>query len=254
MVASLALSWWRLQIETFSALLAICAENSPVPAESPTQRPVTRSFDVFFDLHPNKRLSKQRWGWWFETPLCPLWRHRHGANCVHMQSVYIYVFRCTVCYWLIDRTAYRYEKKPETRTLEEVYSETTSYNLNQWCNIVDSTLRNKRHWNINRISNILIQENAFECVVCEMATILSRPQCVKQGNRVVLQYTNMLCFWSVSYSFYLYPLLLIPGCSGVFVNLVGGKDLCCSSFYFQSYFDASLKIWTNESHESTKNY
>ena len=42
---------------------------------SPAQRPVTRSFDVFFDLHLNKRLSKQWWGWWFETPLHPLWRH-----------------------------------------------------------------------------------------------------------------------------------------------------------------------------------
>ena len=61
--------WWRHQIETFSALLAVCAGNSP------TQRPVTRSFDVFFDLRPNKRLSKQWWGWWFETPSWPLWRH-----------------------------------------------------------------------------------------------------------------------------------------------------------------------------------
>ena len=52
-------SWWRHQIETFSALLAICAGNSPVPGEFPTQRPVTRSFDVYFDLRPNKRLSKQ---------------------------------------------------------------------------------------------------------------------------------------------------------------------------------------------------
>ena len=52
----------------FSALLAICAGNSPVPGEFPARRPVTRSFDVFFDLHPNKRLSKQWWGWWFETP------------------------------------------------------------------------------------------------------------------------------------------------------------------------------------------
>ena len=39
--------WWRRQMETFSALLAISAENSPVPGEFPTQRPVTRSFDVF---------------------------------------------------------------------------------------------------------------------------------------------------------------------------------------------------------------
>ena len=65
-------------METFSALLALCAGNSPVSGEFPTQRPVTRSFDVFFDLCLNKRLSKQWWGWWFETLSCPLWRHRNG--------------------------------------------------------------------------------------------------------------------------------------------------------------------------------
>ena len=70
-------SWWRHQMETFSALLAICAGNSPVPGEFPAQRPVTRSFDVFFDLRLNKRLSKQPWGWWFETPVWSLWRHRN---------------------------------------------------------------------------------------------------------------------------------------------------------------------------------
>ena len=42
--------------------------NSPVAGEFPAQRPVTRSFDVFFDLRLNKRLGKQSWGWWFETP------------------------------------------------------------------------------------------------------------------------------------------------------------------------------------------
>ena len=48
-------------METFSALLALCAGNSPVTGEFPSQRPVTRSFDVFFDLCLNKRLSKQLW-------------------------------------------------------------------------------------------------------------------------------------------------------------------------------------------------
>ena len=60
--------WWRHQMETFSALLAICAGNLPVPGEFPAQRPVTRSFDVYFNLRLNKRLSKQSWGWWFEMP------------------------------------------------------------------------------------------------------------------------------------------------------------------------------------------
>ena len=60
-------SIWRHQMETFSALLALCAGNSPpVTGEFPTQRPVTRGFDVFFDLRLNKQLNKQPWGWWFE--------------------------------------------------------------------------------------------------------------------------------------------------------------------------------------------
>ena len=71
--------WWRHQIETFSALLAISAGNSPVSGDFPAQRPVTRSFDVFFDLRLNKQLSKQLWGWWFETPSCPVWRHWNPA-------------------------------------------------------------------------------------------------------------------------------------------------------------------------------
>ena len=61
-------------METFSALLAICEGNSPVPGEFPAQRPVTRIFDFFFDLCLNKRLSKQPSGWRFETPSWSLWR------------------------------------------------------------------------------------------------------------------------------------------------------------------------------------
>ena len=71
-------AWWRHQMETFSALLALCAGNLPVPGEFPSQRPVTRNFDIFFELCPNKRLSKQWWGWWFETQSHSLWRHCNG--------------------------------------------------------------------------------------------------------------------------------------------------------------------------------
>ena len=61
-------SWWRHQMETFSALLAFSAGNSPVSGKFPAQRPVARSFDVFIDLRLNQRLNKQPWGWWYETP------------------------------------------------------------------------------------------------------------------------------------------------------------------------------------------
>ena len=69
------ISWWRNQMETFSALLALCEGNPPVSGEFPLQRPVTRSFHVFFDLRLNKRLSKQSRRQSFETPSWSLW-HR----------------------------------------------------------------------------------------------------------------------------------------------------------------------------------
>ena len=72
------IAWWRHHMETFSALLAICAGNSPVTGEFPAQRPVTRSFNIFVDLRLDKRLNKQSWGWWFETLSRPLWRHSNG--------------------------------------------------------------------------------------------------------------------------------------------------------------------------------
>ena len=71
-------AWWRHQMETFSALLDLCAGNSPVPGEFPAQRPVTQSFDVFCELRLDKQLNKQSWGWWIETRSRSWWRHRNG--------------------------------------------------------------------------------------------------------------------------------------------------------------------------------
>ena len=72
-------TWRHNQMETFAVLLVLCAGSSPVTGGFPTQRPVTWSFDVFFDLRLNKLLSKQLWGWWFETLLCPSWRRRNES-------------------------------------------------------------------------------------------------------------------------------------------------------------------------------
>ena len=79
-------------METFSVLLAICAGNSPLPGEFPAQRPVTRSFKVFFDLRLNKRLSKQSWGWWFVTLSRPLWRHCNAPSfyCMVLHDIVIF--------------------------------------------------------------------------------------------------------------------------------------------------------------------
>ena len=63
----------------FRATGPLCGEFTG-PGEFPAQRPVTRSFDVSFDLRPNKRLSKQPWGWRLETASWSLWRQYNGAS------------------------------------------------------------------------------------------------------------------------------------------------------------------------------
>ena len=92
-------------METFSALLSFCAGNSLVTGEFPSQRPLTRGLDAFFDLRLNKRLSKQLSRRWFVTPSRPLWYHcnetitwanvypelcRHNALLGHSELNYMY--------------------------------------------------------------------------------------------------------------------------------------------------------------------
>ena len=76
---------------SISALLAICAGNSPVPGEFSAQRPAERSFDVFLDLRLKKRLSKPSWGWWFETPSRSLWHHcnKRPGHCRYLQMNFL---------------------------------------------------------------------------------------------------------------------------------------------------------------------
>ena len=68
-------SQWRHQMEKVSASLALCAENSSLTGEFLPQRPVARSFDVFFDQFLSKWLSKQPRRRWFETSSSSLWCH-----------------------------------------------------------------------------------------------------------------------------------------------------------------------------------
>ena len=68
-------TWWPYQMDIFFVLLALCEGNPLVTSGFPSQRPVSRSFDVFFHLHLNKQLSKQSKCWWFVTPCHSLWCH-----------------------------------------------------------------------------------------------------------------------------------------------------------------------------------
>ena len=117
---------------TFSALLALCAENSPVTGEFPAQRPVTRIFDIFFDLRMNTRLNKYSWGWWFETLSRPLWRHSKEP---HLR--WIAYSNRKYCVWLLVDFPLSVSKICPWCCLVAVNSVTkfraTSLVLEQWC-------------------------------------------------------------------------------------------------------------------------
>ena len=100
------ISWLRHQMETFSTLLALCVGNSPVTGEFPSQRPVMRSFEVSFDLRLKKRLSKQSWGWWFETPSRSLRRQCNVhcttyEKCWHKSKIIVNKWSVTWLEWKI---------------------------------------------------------------------------------------------------------------------------------------------------------
>ena len=70
--------YWHIYMSLGLKQFMMTSSNGNIfrwPVNSPHKWPVTRSFDVFFDLRLNKHLSKQSWGWWFETLSRPLWRH-----------------------------------------------------------------------------------------------------------------------------------------------------------------------------------
>ena len=104
------MNWWTPGKELFVTssngnifrLTGHLCGNSPVPGEFPAQRPVTRSFDVFFDLRLNKWLSKQSWGWWSETLSYPLWRHRNVIDCNWLSGV-IWIGRLRWCNYSLPR-------------------------------------------------------------------------------------------------------------------------------------------------------
>ena len=122
----------------------LCGEFTG-PGEVPTQRPVTRSFDVFFDLRLNKRLSKQPWGWWFETPSWSLWRQCNGL--ASRRSLCKYNFHGTI----------------STHCQLQMPSFSTESCLVIWLWYID---RNMVSWGYTEIA--LIQPDATYITLCHM--------------------------------------------------------------------------------------
>ena len=80
------------------------------PVNSPHKRPMTRSFDVFFDL--NKRLSKQSWGWWFETLARPLWRHCNDVTITEPINFHILICTHTLDMETLSALPFHCERNP----------------------------------------------------------------------------------------------------------------------------------------------
>ena len=100
-----------------------------------------------------------------------------------------------------------------------------SHYLNQCWNIVNWILGNKLHRNFNRNSNISIHENALEDVVCELASILSQPQCVKDPKDAVRQCVHVVMIHAVK-----------PVCS----DHLSKKNVTCD--LFSNVFEWRLKL------------
>ena len=149
-------SWWRHQMVTFSALLALCVGNSPVTEEVPSQRPVARSFDVFFHQCLNKWLSKQSWGWWFETPSRSLWRHYNVFFCEHTQSGIVWMRRHPDSSLLLQQLINKYPEPLDTGSghmfINCGNSKCISTNSNIYIYIYNHSIMELRRWMFDVLS------------------------------------------------------------------------------------------------------
>ena len=87
----------------------------------PAQRPVTRSFDVFFDLRLNQQMSKRWRRRWFETPSRSLWRHCNENTvmivfCKTFTS-HTYAMMCEHCCHFQENGNAKYEKSDPNHTI-----------------------------------------------------------------------------------------------------------------------------------------
>ena len=94
-------SWWRHQMEAFSASLALCAGNSPVTGNS-HHKGQWRGALMFSSMCLNKRLSKQSRCLWFQTPPRSLRRHWNAEQNYHLGGLISDIYLCMtgLTYWL----------------------------------------------------------------------------------------------------------------------------------------------------------
>ena len=145
--------------------------NLPITGEFPAQRPVTRSFDVFFDLCPYKRLSKQSWGWWFETLSRPLWRHRNELE------PRVYFLECIVCPYCTCTEAWCTQICSQflmTRIILRVLIKETIIGRSKCWKIV--TMLGKLYKKYDVTSVLTLNDGAFAVTISAPTVVVPKPE------------------------------------------------------------------------------
>ena len=163
----------------------LCGEFT---GEFPSQRPVTRGFDVYFDLWLSKRLSEQSRGWWFETPSRILKRHcnvhcSRGRDLISPVNQHSLIIQINFIYCLLNcLLELATTKTPQTHIPG---SAPKSYEPEPGAEVLSIKILGINlmyQWNLHQDAPIFIPESTFESVIFERVTILSLPQNSKFGN------------------------------------------------------------------------
>ena len=121
-------SWWRHQMETFSALLALCAGNSPVPGEFP----LCVTFVRGIHRSPVNSPHKGQWRGALMFPLICTWINdwvnnreagdlrRHRAH--YDVSVMWFRHQSAAIFAVIKRSEIRNIKSPATRRFIQLFA------------------------------------------------------------------------------------------------------------------------------------
>ena len=169
LVVSLKNAWWRHQMETFSALLALCAGNSPVPVNSPHkgQWRVTL-ISSLIGARINDWVNNREAG--------DLRRYRGHYDVIVMTNL------------ILQPHLPRVSELTHLPIVPHIYTSVNSVSIDSdndmspirrqaiiWTNaglLSIGTVMNKFQWNFNQNTKLFIDENAHENIVCEMAAIV----------------------------------------------------------------------------------
>ena len=144
-------------METFSALLARCAGNSPVTGEFHTQRPVTRSFDVslvctWINGRVNNREAGdlRRYRAHYDVTVISIlnWRRRSSA------AASIIEYQCVLIIW---------HHRPPTSMYRQwlIACSASSHYLNQCWRLLP--IKNKFQWQFSQNINHVLKTVIWKC-------------------------------------------------------------------------------------------